>query len=71
MIQKVGEGKKQHLSDHHGLIKLIVMDELRNLIILVLWNNFIDMDRETFIGTQKITLRETYSSSIRGREWKK
>lgn len=50
LSQKVRKGKHQHLG-HHGLIKMIVVDALNELRIHVLWFNFIDMDREVFIGT--------------------
>lgn len=50
MSEKVREGKHQH-NAHHGLIKLIVMDDLSYLKNPVLWTNFVDMDREVFIET--------------------
>ena len=46
------------------------MDALNNLIIPVLWNKFVNMDRETFIETQALTLGETPTFSIGGREGK-
>ena len=63
------EGNHQHLI-HHWLIKLIVMDALSHLRILVLWNKFVDVDRENFIETQAITPGETLASSTGGKEGK-
>jgi len=42
MIIKVQEGKHQQLS-HHGLIKLILEDSLRNLRLPITWTTFRDM----------------------------
>jgi len=58
--------KYQHIA-HHGLIKFIVMDALIHLRNPILWNNFVDMDKEAFIETQAITPQETRASSIGGR----
>jgi len=69
MSQKVREGKHQHIA-HHGLIKLIVMDSLSHLRNHVLWNDFMEIDREIFIETQAITSGETLASNTRGREGK-
>ena len=51
MSHKVRQRKYQHLA-HHGLIKLIVNDDLRRFNLPVSQSYFIDMDRETFIATQ-------------------
>ena len=69
MSKKLRAGNHQHLG-HHCLIKMIVVDALRNLRIPILWSKFIDMDRETFIETQALTPGETPSSSFGGREGK-
>jgi len=69
MSQKVREGKHQHLA-HHGLIKLIVVDALNHSRFPVIWSKFVDMDRETFIETQVLTLGETLASNVGGREEK-
>lgn len=72
MSQKVREGRHQHIA-YHGLIKLIFMDSINHLGFLVLWNDFVYMDRETFIETQNITSTQqegTPTSSIWGREGK-
>jgi len=45
---KVQEGKHTQLS-HHGIIKLILEDALRNLKVPILWSTFVDMDREDVI----------------------
>lgn len=70
MSQKVREGKHQHLG-HDGLIKLIAVDSLNNLRIHVLFSKFIYMDKETFIETLALTLGETLTYSVGGRERKK
>ena len=44
-------GKHQYLA-HHGLIKLIIMDDLGGLQNLVLWDDFVDMDKKTFLETK-------------------
>ena len=64
MRQMCREGKYQHLA-HHGLIKLIVEDALKNLKIPMLWCSFIDMDRETLTVTHTVTPRDI-SDSILG-----
>lgn len=69
MCQKVREEKHQHLG-HHGLIKMIVVYALNKIRIPVLWSKFGDMDRETFMDTQTITLGETQTSSVGWREGK-
>lgn len=69
MSQKVREGKHKNLT-HHGLIKLIVVDVVNHLRIPVIWNKFVDMDRDIFIETQSLTPRETPASSIGEREGK-
>jgi len=46
------------------------MDYLSHFRIHVLWTEFVDMDRETFIETQSITPGETPYSSIGGKEGK-
>lgn len=48
------EGNDQHIF-HHGLIKLIFKDALSHLMNLVLWNEFLDMDRDVVIETQALT----------------
>ena len=63
------EGKHQHLS-HHGLIKLIVVYYLNHLRILVIWKKFVDMDRNNLIETQALTLGETPTTSVGGRDGK-
>lgn len=70
MIQKVREGKHQHIS-HHGLIHLMLMDALSHLRNQVLWIDFVDITREIFIETQAITHEETPTSCIAGIEGKK
>lgn len=66
------EGKHQHIA-HHGLIKLIVMDDINHLKYPMLWVDFVDMDMEVFIKTQALNSpqqEETLTSSTRGREEK-
>lgn len=69
MSHKVREGKHQHLADH-GLIKLVVMNALSHLRVPALWTKFVDMDREDFIETQSIRLKETIACIVGGKEGK-
>ena len=45
---KVHEGKHQQLT-HHGQMKLILADALRQLRVPILRSTFMDMDREVVI----------------------
>lgn len=47
-----------------------MMDDLSHLRIPILWNKFVDMDRDTFIETQGITPGEILASSIGGKQGK-
>ena len=53
---------------HHGLIKLIVEDALNNIRNPMLWSIFIDMDKETLMGTQNIIPGDTHASSLGDRD---
>jgi hypothetical protein len=51
MSLKVQRGKQEFLA-HHGLIKLIVSDALRSLRNKILWEYFINMDKQSFEEVQ-------------------
>jgi hypothetical protein len=51
MSLKVQKGKQEFLA-HHGLIKLIVSDSLRQLKHIILWEDFINMDLQAFEEAQ-------------------
>lgn len=72
MRQKLREGKHQCIS-HQDIINIIVMDVLSHLNNIVLWDYFMDMDRDSLIETQALTstqAKETPKSSIVGRKEK-
>lgn len=51
------EGKHQYI-DQHGIIRLIFLNALGHLKNPMLWTNFVDMEKESFIETQGQHLRE-------------
>jgi hypothetical protein len=57
MSLKVQRGKQEFLA-HHGLIKMIVSDALRSLRHIILWEYFINMDRQAFEEVQEAMSEE-------------
>jgi hypothetical protein len=51
MSTKVKKGKHEFLV-HHGLIKMMVSDVLRNMKQKFLWVDFVDMDQQVFLEVQ-------------------
>ena len=67
MSIKVQEGKHQQLA-HHGLINLILEDDLQNLRLHITWTTFRDMEARGAIETLECEKNPT--TSERGEETK-